>query len=230
MADKNDDIEEPAEEERVEEVNDMKMSRTEEPETDVNFEKIRDLFVFDGYGNKIRFGDIYKKQKTIIIFVRHFLDFITKDYVEDISMVPLEYLQEADVRLVVIGPAPYKFIPDFKKETGLQYTLYCDPEREIYTALHLGTDYTPVDLNKSKHVKQNVFMGMLRSTWKAMKVQEWQGDVKQQGGAFIFGPGEVVHFSHIDKDQADHVPMNTILGKAGIQPVSFPKDPRVQDL
>ena len=36
---------------------------------------------------------------------------------------------------------------DFKKETGLQYTLYCDPEREIYTALHLGTDYTPVDLN-----------------------------------------------------------------------------------
>ena len=22
-----------------------------------------------------------------------------------------------------------------------------------------------------------------------MKVQEWQGDVKQQGGAFIFGPG-----------------------------------------
>ena len=26
-------------------------------------------------------------------------------------MVPLEYLQEADVRLVVIGPAPYKFIP-----------------------------------------------------------------------------------------------------------------------
>ena len=70
MADKNDDIEEPAEEERVEEVNDMKMSRTEEPETNVNFEKIRDLFVFDGYGNKIRFGDIYKKQKTIIIFVR----------------------------------------------------------------------------------------------------------------------------------------------------------------
>ena len=70
MADKNDDIEEPAEEERVEEVNDMKMSRTEEPETDINFEKIRDLFVFDGYGNKIRFGDIYKKQKTIIIFVR----------------------------------------------------------------------------------------------------------------------------------------------------------------
>ena len=42
---------------------------------------------------------------------QHFLDFITKDYVEDISSIPLEYLQEADVRLVIIGPAPYKFIP-----------------------------------------------------------------------------------------------------------------------
>ena len=33
-------------------------------------------------------------------------------------------------------------------------------------------------------------MGMLRSTWKAMKVQAWQGEIKQQGGAFVFGPGK----------------------------------------
>jgi hypothetical protein len=41
---------------------------------------------------------------------QHFLDFITQDYVEDLGMIPLEYLQEANVRLVVIGPAPFKFI------------------------------------------------------------------------------------------------------------------------
>ena len=45
--------------------------------------------------------------------------------------------------------------------------------------------------SESKHIKQGSFMGMLRSTWKAMKVQAWQGDIKQQGGAFIFGPGNV---------------------------------------
>lgn len=49
-------------------------------------------------------------QKRHVFFLQHFLDFITKDYVEDLGMIPLEYLQEADVRLVVIGPAPYKFI------------------------------------------------------------------------------------------------------------------------
>jgi hypothetical protein len=33
-------------------------------------------------------------------------------------------------------------------------------------------------------------MGVLRGMWKIMRVQEWQGDVKQQGGAFIIGPGK----------------------------------------
>ena len=69
MANNKDELEEP-EDERMEEVNDMKMSRTEEPEYEVNFDKFRDKIVYDGSGNKIRFGEIYKKQKTIILFVR----------------------------------------------------------------------------------------------------------------------------------------------------------------
>lgn len=230
MAEDKDDIREPVEEDDVKEVNDLKMSRTEEPEYCVDFEKIRDKIVYDGMGNKIKFGDIYKKQKTIIVFVRHFLDFVTKDYVEDLGMIPLEYLQEADVRLVVIGPAPYKFINDFKKETSFNYTLYCDPEREIYATLELEQGYEPTDVSKSRHVKQNAFMGVLRNMWKIMRVQEWQGDVKQQGGAYILGPGEVVHYIHVDKNQIDHAPINELLKRAGVQQVSFPKDPRVQEL
>lgn len=45
---------------------------------------------------------------------------------------------------------------------------------------------------ESRHVKQNAFMGVLRNMWKIMRVQEWQGDVKQQGGAYIIGPGKSV--------------------------------------
>ncbi|XP_045159845.1 peroxiredoxin-like 2C [Mercenaria mercenaria] len=230
MADDKDDIREPADEEGLKVVDELKMSRTEEPEYTVNFEKLRDKIVYDGMGNKVKFGDIYKMQKTIIVFVRHLLDFVTKDYVEDLGMIPLEYLQSSDVRLVVIGPAPYKFISDFKKETGFHYTFYCDPDRELYKELELGQEYEPTDVSKSKHVKQNSFMGVLRGMWKIMRVQEWQGDVKQQGGAFILGPGEVVHYIHIDKNQIDHAPINELLKRAGVQQVSFPKDPRVQEL
>lgn len=70
MAEEKDDIRETIEEDDVKEVNDLKMSRTEEPEYNVDFDKIRDKIVYDGMGNKIKFGDIYKKQKTIIVFVR----------------------------------------------------------------------------------------------------------------------------------------------------------------
>ena len=59
-----------ADENKVEEVDDLKMQRTEEPEYVVNFDKLRDKVVYDGQGNKIKFGDIYKRQKTIVVFVR----------------------------------------------------------------------------------------------------------------------------------------------------------------
>ena len=54
----------------MEKVEELNISRGEKAEVIVDFEKIRDLFVFDELGNKIRFGDIYKRQKTIIVFSR----------------------------------------------------------------------------------------------------------------------------------------------------------------
>lgn len=59
--------------EEVKDVDDIKMSRSDKPEEvkmEVNFEKLQDMNVFDEMGNTIRFGDIYKRQKTIIVFTR----------------------------------------------------------------------------------------------------------------------------------------------------------------
>ncbi|KAJ8305587.1 hypothetical protein KUTeg_016132 [Tegillarca granosa] len=205
----------------LEEINDLKMSRGEKEEYVIDFNKLGNHIVYDENGNKIRFGDVYKHQKTIIVFTRHFLCFMCKDYVEDLAIIPLEYLQEANVRVVVIGPAPYKFI---------RYTLYTDPERELYSALKLKSDVIPGPPKGSKHVKQSTFMGILQSTWRAMKAKEYQGNIHQQGGAFIFGPGDVCHYYHIDQDSSGHAPINDLLEAAGVQQVSFPKDSRIQTL
>lgn len=48
----------------------ISMSRGMRAEVKVNFDKCRDMFVYDQMGNKIRFGDVYKKQKTIVVFTR----------------------------------------------------------------------------------------------------------------------------------------------------------------
>ncbi|XP_076439847.1 peroxiredoxin-like 2C [Babylonia areolata] len=206
---------------------DVEMSRGERPKATIDFNKLEALYVYDEYENKIRFCDVFRKQKTIIIFVRHFLDFITKEYVEDLAIIPLEYLQEVDVRLVVIGPAPVKFIKPFKKLTGYQYTMYCDPEREVYKALGMHEKLEGGNLEESKHIKSGAMMGVLSSMWRAMRYQEYQGNPRQQGASFIMGPGEVVHFEHLDETCTDHMNINDLLIKAGVQPVSFPKDQRV---
>ncbi|KAK3091027.1 hypothetical protein FSP39_016606 [Pinctada imbricata] len=214
----------------IEKVVELNMSRGDKQEIPIDFEAIRDKIVYDEMGNQIRFGDIYKHQKTIIVFTRHFLCFICKDYVEDLAIVPLEYLQEANVRLVVIGPAPYKFIKNFRKETGFVGTMYTDPERELYQLLKLKDKTQHGQLKGSKHIKQGLFMGIMKSMWRAMQVQEYQGNVAQQGGAFVIGPGEVIHHAHIEKNATDQCPINDLLEEAGVQLVSFPKDTRVMHL
>ncbi|KAK7508147.1 hypothetical protein BaRGS_00000386 [Batillaria attramentaria] len=211
----------------VQEAEDLKMSRGPRKEADVNFEKLKELYVYDELGNKIRFSDVYRKQKTIIVMTRHLLDFITKEYVEDLAIIPLEYLQEAETRLVVIGPAPFKFIKPFRKVTNYQYTMYCDPDGELYKAMGCMFKMACGPLDKCKHVKSGVISGFMKSMWRAMQYQEYQGDPKQQGASFIMGPGDVVHFSHIDESASDHVDINDLLEAAGVQKVSFPKDQRV---
>ena len=54
------------------------MSRGAEPELSIDFKSIEDLELYDEKGSKVRVGDIYANQKTILILVRHFLCYICK--------------------------------------------------------------------------------------------------------------------------------------------------------
>ena len=49
---------------------DNKMCRGLPPQATFDFDKLRTLYVYDEYDNKIRFTDMFLKQKTIVIFVR----------------------------------------------------------------------------------------------------------------------------------------------------------------
>lgn len=51
-------------------IEDMEISRGEKPETKLNFSEIEELEVQDEDGYKIKFGDLYKDKKTIVIFIR----------------------------------------------------------------------------------------------------------------------------------------------------------------
>ena len=49
----------------------------------------------------------------------------------------------------------------------------------------------------SKHVKSGFIMGVLQSTWRAMReeARTYQGEVQQQGCALVVGPGAYFYYT-----------------------------------
>ena len=50
-------------------------------------------------------------------------------------------------------------------------------------------------LASSEHVKSSKLGGSLKATFQALKSMQLQGNVKQQGGQFVLGPGKTVHIT-----------------------------------
>ncbi|KAJ1207231.1 hypothetical protein NDU88_002623 [Pleurodeles waltl] len=188
--------------------------------------------VVDRTGTHLPFGDLFREQRALIVFVRHFLCYTTKEYVEDLAKVPKSFLTDADVRLIVIGQSSFHHIEPFCRLTGYSHEIYVDPEREIYKKLGMKRGEVISVSAPSPHVKSNMLSGSLKSLWRAVTgpAFDFQGDPAQQGGALILGPGNNVHFMHLDSNRMDHMPINSLLDQAGVQNVDFKPRPRIMDV
>uniref|UniRef100_A0A3B4AVA0 Uncharacterized protein n=1 Tax=Periophthalmus magnuspinnatus TaxID=409849 RepID=A0A3B4AVA0_9GOBI len=187
---------------------------------DFSLEEVGDCLVFNRHGVVVPFKKLYQDRKSIIIFVRNFLCYSCKEYVEDLSKIPSEILQEGDINLIVIGQSSPQHIEPFCSLTGYPYEIYVDPERCIYQKLGLKREanFTSSESMDSPHVKSGIFTGQMKSIWRAMTSPafDFQGDLHQQGGAMIVGPGSNIHFFHCDSNHLDHMPINWLLQLAGV--------------
>ncbi|XP_061623747.1 peroxiredoxin-like 2C isoform X2 [Phyllopteryx taeniolatus] len=172
------------------------------PPVDVHLRNVEDCFIYDRHGKSIPFKSLYQDRKSIIIFVRNFLCYSCKEYVDDLSKIHKEILEP------------------FCSLTGYAHEIYVDPERIIYRKLGMKREEKfTISAQPSPHVKSGIFMGQMKSIWRAMTSPafDFQGDLHQQGGAIIAGPGSQVHFSHFDMNHLDHMPINWLLQLAGVQ-------------
>ncbi|XP_074526867.1 peroxiredoxin-like 2C [Halichoeres trimaculatus] len=201
------------------------------PVADIHLEDVEDCLIYDRHGVSIPFKQLYQDGKSVIIFVRNFLCYSCKEYVDDLSKIPREALQVANVRLVVIGQSAHHHIQPFCSLTRYPYEIYVDPERNIYQKLGMKREEIFTDsAHPSPHVKSGMFMGQMKSIWRAMTspLFDFQGDLHQQGGAIIAGPGSQVHFSHFDTNRLDHMPINWLLQLAGVQQtLDFSDKPKI---
>ncbi|XP_065455469.1 peroxiredoxin-like 2C isoform X1 [Chrysemys picta bellii] len=147
----------------------------------------------DRDGQRILFGALFREHRAIVVFVRHFLCYTCKEYVEDLAKIPKNLLQDAKVRLIVIGQTSHHHIKPFCSLTGYPHEIYVDPEREIYKILGMKKGEAATTSVQSPHVKSNLLSGSIRSMWRAMTgpAFDFQGDPAQQGGTLILGPAEL---------------------------------------
>ncbi|KAM9744172.1 peroxiredoxin-like 2C [Menidia menidia] len=197
----------------------------------INLKEVGDLLIYDRHGFPIPFKSLYQDGKSVIIFVRNFLCYSCKEYVDDLSKVPRGVLRDAGVRLIVIGQSAHHHIEPFCLLTGYPHEMYVDPERRIYQKLGMKRDEKFTDsAHPSPHVKSGLFLGQMKSIWRAMTspMFDFQGDLYQQGGAIIAGPGPHVHFWHFDMNRLDHMPIDWLLQLAGVQQtLDFSDTPKV---
>ncbi|KAG7481154.1 hypothetical protein MATL_G00064000 [Megalops atlanticus] len=200
------------------------------PPVNVQISDVENCLVLDRRGNRIPFRRLFEDKKSIIIFVRNFLCYACKEYVEDLTKIPKRVLTDADVRLIVIGQASHSHIEPFCTLTRYPHEIYVDPERHIYKKLGMRRGETFMEsASRSPHVKSSMLTGSAKSMWRAMMSPafDFQGDPLQQGGAIIVGPGSEVHFAHFDMNRLDHMPINWLLQLAGVETVDFSDQRRI---
>ncbi|XP_029324471.1 peroxiredoxin-like 2C isoform X2 [Mus caroli] len=172
---------------------------------------VAELPVLDASGRRVTFGALFQERRAVVVFVRHFLCYVCKEYVEDLAKIPKSVLRP------------------FCKLTGYSHEIYVDPEREIYKRLGMKRGEDISSSGQSPHIKSNLLSGSLQSLWRAVTgpLFDFQGDPAQQGGTLILGPGNNIHFVHRDRNRLDHKPINSVLQLVGVQPVNFMSRPTV---
>uniref|UniRef100_H2Y6M4 Thioredoxin-like fold domain-containing protein n=1 Tax=Ciona savignyi TaxID=51511 RepID=H2Y6M4_CIOSA len=159
------------------------------PEKLFDLDEVDECVLRDRNGNPVSFKSIREDATCIFVFVRHFIDYVTKEYVEDFSKIFPHHLQGRNVKIVVVGCAPSRFIAPFCNETNFEHSMFCDSKRIIHKSLGLH-EYPQISLSNevSPHVKSNAISGFFLTMWRSLKSQIEQGDAMQQGGQLVIDP------------------------------------------
>ncbi|TFK32567.1 AhpC/TSA antioxidant enzyme-domain-containing protein [Crucibulum laeve] len=182
-----------------------------------------DLNVFDGKGDKLKFGSIFERQKTVVVFIRHFFCGSCKMYVEQLATIPKSALEDAGTRIVVIGCGEWNPIASYAESTGFSGEIYADPSLSVHHALGMNIQNlaaTPAGQKKRSYLTSGAVSNVVKSIWtgpiKNPSHIGKQGNISQLGGDFILGPGNQCKFSSRMQHTQDHVEVTDLMKAAGV--------------
>ncbi|KIM77141.1 hypothetical protein PILCRDRAFT_12311 [Piloderma croceum F 1598] len=180
------------------------------------------LHIFDLNGQKVRFGSLFESKKAVFVFIRHFFCGNCQQYVMELSSIPTEALEQAGTEIVVIGCGEWEPIRHVLENTNFHGPIYADPTRELYRTLGMTIEtlqVTPSDTKKKSYLRTGRFSNAMQSIWNTLKnpaLVGKQGNLKQLGGEFIFGPGNQCSYASRMQHTEDHVEVAELMKMAGV--------------
>ena len=109
----------------------------------------------------------------------------------------LKTIRKLGAELVIVGNGRPEHAVDFRESHRIECPLLVDPDMKAYAAAGLKRGL-------ASSLSPKVFLHGIRAL-RAGKMQgETQGDPWQQGGVFVLGPGNKVHFAHVSEEAGDH--------------------------
>ncbi|KAH7884388.1 hypothetical protein F5I97DRAFT_1812652, partial [Phlebopus sp. FC_14] len=192
-------------------------------------------FVIAENGLRVPFGELFRDQKTIVIFVRHFWCPLCQDYMFSMSStVDPKLLKQASMSLVVVGCGSYNMIKSYKRTYCHFFTInhseifrtpfavYTDPSMRLHKTLGMTLKtIEPKALRKRGGYVRHGHMSGIAMVFKnalrvGMPIWERGGDPTQLGGEFILGPGLTVSYAHRMPNSRSHAPFTRVLAAAGV--------------
>ncbi|KAI5475058.1 hypothetical protein MNV49_002050 [Pseudohyphozyma bogoriensis] len=191
------------------------------PPTAAQLSAASKLVVKDEDSNDVVLGDLFRDQKTIAIWIRHFYCGLCQDYITYLnSKVTPAMLEEAGVKLVIIGCGNPSLIKPYRELLQTPFAIYADPSKKTYVELGMTLRTLAQGEGDPEYIKRSGFSNFTTSIANAFKfgkvLSANSGDIKQLGGEFILGPGEECSFTHRMSNTKDHVPTADLMHAAGV--------------
>jgi len=116
-----------------------------------------------------------------------------------------EEFERKGARLAAIGLGGRNYARAFREETGIRFPLLIDESREAYRAAGLRS------ANLLHVFRRDNREGRGRARAAGHRQRSSGKNPFQLGGSFVFGPGNVVRYSHVSRTFSDNADPNALL-------------------
>ncbi|TKY89663.1 hypothetical protein EX895_001448 [Sporisorium graminicola] len=175
--------------------------------------------VYNQNGQEVLFGDLFKKRRTLVCFLRHWWCGFCQQFAMSIRNIDPLPLKKANLDFVIVGQGDWQVIKAYREVMQVQYPMFADPKRNVYRAL--GMTLRTNDANPACARPDYASLGMTKGILVAIKKGLFDmpirnpGDMKLLGGDFILGPGLQCSFTHRMTTADGHMDIPRILAQAG---------------